>query len=249
MTISVACPDCGSEFQIKDAMAGKQFRCKKCQAVVDVPTDAEDEWDEQPVKKSKSPSAAGRSAKGKKKRSSGSGSGLLKWVALGVGGVLLLGAIGFGVSQLPAPGGALTNNVGGVSWSSFTTADGHVTLKLPGNTEFARNLPNGADSMSMTSGKLTGSVASGNLLPPNGVIPPLESLVDAKKTFAMFTNVRIETINGQQMIRATMKGPTSTSETADFYVGNRIYIAMVGSPEALDPAMVDYFFNAIKTHP
>ena len=37
MPIPVSCPSCGKEYNVKDAAAGKKFKCKDCEAVVDVP--------------------------------------------------------------------------------------------------------------------------------------------------------------------------------------------------------------------
>jgi ribosomal protein S27E len=37
MPISVSCPGCGKEYNVKDDAAGKKFKCKECEAIVDVP--------------------------------------------------------------------------------------------------------------------------------------------------------------------------------------------------------------------
>ena len=37
MAISVACPSCGRQYSVKDEAAGKRFKCKDCEAAVDVP--------------------------------------------------------------------------------------------------------------------------------------------------------------------------------------------------------------------
>lgn len=37
MPISVSCPSCGHEYNVKDEAAGKKFKCKECEAIVEVP--------------------------------------------------------------------------------------------------------------------------------------------------------------------------------------------------------------------
>lgn len=37
MSISVACPSCGRPYNVKDDAAGKRFKCKDCEAIVEVP--------------------------------------------------------------------------------------------------------------------------------------------------------------------------------------------------------------------
>jgi hypothetical protein len=37
MAINVACPSCGRQYNVKDEAAGKRFKCKDCESVVDVP--------------------------------------------------------------------------------------------------------------------------------------------------------------------------------------------------------------------
>lgn len=37
MPISVSCPGCGKEYNVMDEAAGKKFKCKECEAVVEVP--------------------------------------------------------------------------------------------------------------------------------------------------------------------------------------------------------------------
>ncbi|MCA9062262.1 MAG: hypothetical protein KDA96_04365 [Planctomycetaceae bacterium] len=42
MSIDVTCGSCGKAYRVPDERAGQRFRCKQCQAVVDVP--AQDDW-------------------------------------------------------------------------------------------------------------------------------------------------------------------------------------------------------------
>ena len=44
MAISVACPACGRQYSVKDDAAGKRFKCKDCEAVIDVPLAAGDDF-------------------------------------------------------------------------------------------------------------------------------------------------------------------------------------------------------------
>lgn len=37
MAINVACPSCGRQYNVKDDAAGKRFKCKDCEAVIEVP--------------------------------------------------------------------------------------------------------------------------------------------------------------------------------------------------------------------
>lgn len=37
MAINVACPSCGRQYSVKDDSAGKRFKCKDCEAVIEVP--------------------------------------------------------------------------------------------------------------------------------------------------------------------------------------------------------------------
>ena len=44
MTISVNCPKCNKQYQVRDELAGKRVRCKKCKGVVPIPAaDSEEE--------------------------------------------------------------------------------------------------------------------------------------------------------------------------------------------------------------
>src|SRR6476469_2557544 len=38
MALSVECPECGARYNVGDNMAGKKARCKKCGAVMPIPT-------------------------------------------------------------------------------------------------------------------------------------------------------------------------------------------------------------------
>lgn len=44
MSISVACPNCGRQYNVKDDAAGKTFKCKDCDAHVEVPAGGGDEF-------------------------------------------------------------------------------------------------------------------------------------------------------------------------------------------------------------
>ncbi|MCA8991753.1 MAG: hypothetical protein KDA88_07230 [Planctomycetaceae bacterium] len=37
MTINIKCPECSSAYEVPDDKAGKKFRCKSCQAIVEIP--------------------------------------------------------------------------------------------------------------------------------------------------------------------------------------------------------------------
>jgi hypothetical protein len=41
MALAVACPECGQKYQVRAELAGKRFRCKKCEARVAIPETAE----------------------------------------------------------------------------------------------------------------------------------------------------------------------------------------------------------------
>lgn len=43
MTIAVTCPTCFEEYQVKDSLAGKKVRCKKCEGVIRVEQETEPE--------------------------------------------------------------------------------------------------------------------------------------------------------------------------------------------------------------
>ena len=97
MSIEVTCDDCGRDFRVNEASAGRKVKCK-CGASVRVPD--EDDYDEvAPVR---------RSGSGRKKKSNGDGS--MIGIAIG-GGVGLVAMIVIGVllfrpganNQLPAP--------------------------------------------------------------------------------------------------------------------------------------------------
>jgi hypothetical protein len=46
MAINVACPSCGRQYSVKDDSAGKRFKCKDCEAVVEVPAVGSDAADD-----------------------------------------------------------------------------------------------------------------------------------------------------------------------------------------------------------
>lgn len=47
MSLDVECPECGLRYKVKDALAGRNIRCRECSAAIVVPTgDDVDDWDE-----------------------------------------------------------------------------------------------------------------------------------------------------------------------------------------------------------
>ena len=260
MTISAVCPACSHEFHLNDTMAGKKFRCKKCQSVVEAPTIDGDDWDETSSKKRKSQKAGGKSAKGKKKRSSGSGGGLLKWVAVGCGALLVLGTIGFGLTKLMAPGGALNNNVGGVpneggapneggvsdvggvSWTSFTTPDGHVTLKMPGQAGPIRKTPDGRDVFGATAGNITCTLLV-NVDIVNHAEFKIDEVLEMRKE--SHANGRIVVINGHKAFRYSHTNENTRTEGAEVYSDLRVCTVLMLIIGTADPAAQEYYFNSI----
>lgn len=97
MSISVECPECQATYNVKDELAGKKIRCKKCEGVIRIPADefdfGADEFDDEEeeeaprvVKKSKSKTT-------KKRTSRRSGGGMP--VAIIIAIICLVMMIGF----------------------------------------------------------------------------------------------------------------------------------------------------------
>jgi acetyl esterase/lipase len=104
MPIHVSCPNCGKDYQLKDAAAGKTFRCRECNAAITAPSAAaEDEFDfgdlgpeeaeAPPPARSRSVKKKGVGGKASKKSASSSSNSTLKWVLIAVGGGVLLLAL------------------------------------------------------------------------------------------------------------------------------------------------------------
>lgn len=152
MSISVKCRQCGQKYALKEELAGKRFRCKKCEAPVRVPVPREaveeDPWEtddfadyddyEDDFRKpaptprvKKRPKAAPTKKKRSKRRSSSSSS------TIGP----LLAKIGGGLFGFLAVLGLILRimNAGGVdfggSWQSYTTPDGNITVQMPGTVK------------------------------------------------------------------------------------------------------------------
>jgi len=152
MPIPVKCRKCGKGYQVKDAMAGKKFRCKKCEAVVAVPTpkaakeddwleDDQDDWDlddaddlpPRPAKKKRSQ----KKSKQKRRKSGGSGMGaMFARIAIGLG-VLFGLFICMGVFAVVAKNAGGIQNLfpSALSWQSYTTPDGAATMEMPGKAK------------------------------------------------------------------------------------------------------------------
>lgn len=45
ITISISCPQCGQDYQLTDAAAGKRFRCRGCETIICVPQSGDREHD------------------------------------------------------------------------------------------------------------------------------------------------------------------------------------------------------------
>ena len=93
MSIAVSCDDCGRDFRVNDANAGRSVRCK-CGASVRVPKGNDyddDEDDDRPVRRTSAPAKK----KPRKKAGSGSGQGALLGILIGGGfGVFALVVVG-----------------------------------------------------------------------------------------------------------------------------------------------------------
>lgn len=81
MTIHVACEGCHQAYRVGDDKAGRRFRCKKCDGIIDVPL-IEDEFFDIPETTSPAISSSPRPSKvtSRKSNSSGSGFGLQSYI-------------------------------------------------------------------------------------------------------------------------------------------------------------------------
>lgn len=124
MSIEVTC-DCGKGYRLSDDKAGKQFKCRDCEALIRVPqaneddsefsgTDEETQGESLPVRR-RSKNASGTGKKKSRKKSSGSTSsskrpliigGVIAVVAL-VGGALAYASLKLSPQQLKVLGGAV----------------------------------------------------------------------------------------------------------------------------------------------
>lgn len=106
MSIEVSCDDCGRDFRVNEANAGRTVRCK-CGASVRVPNDEDDDDDDdRPARRAGSSSPR---KKLKRKSGSGGGQGALIGIIVGGGfGLVALLVVGFMLfrganNKLPAP--------------------------------------------------------------------------------------------------------------------------------------------------
>jgi len=244
MTISANCPQYSHTMRVNDTLAGKKMRCQKCESVVKVPAGEEEEFEDEPAPQPKS-----AKGKGKRKRSSGSGIAILKWAGLGGGGLLVLVAIGSGLSLLTSAGGVLNRQGGGVSWTPDTTGDRHVTVMLSGQPNIPSQPPNGTEMVMAASGNFQCGIST---TPRNmtGLDEEafLHSQSEATKASSAHSNVRVETIHGEKVLRDTIQWSPTPSETAMFMVEEKMYIANFGSNGPVNPAVSGYFFQSIRTH-
>lgn len=152
MPIKAKCRKCSKSYTVKDELAGKKFRCKQCEAPVTVPQPAvliedepedddwgsgdfgdfsEDDYDDIPARPKKRKKKPAAKKKRKKKRSS-SGSGVGAKIGAILGGV-------FGFLVVVSLIMKIISGVGGidigVSWKSYTTPDGNVTVQMPGDVK------------------------------------------------------------------------------------------------------------------
>jgi hypothetical protein len=128
MPISVSCPACGKEYNVKDEAAGRKFKCKECEAVVEVPAgstmnvgpandfgDAENPFGNLdigdpaavgspiPRRRSASPQSGGRSAA--LERLAGPAVGMMVTAGIGILGILGIAALlALGLAVGPPPG-------------------------------------------------------------------------------------------------------------------------------------------------
>ncbi|MCA9016360.1 MAG: DUF1559 domain-containing protein [Planctomycetaceae bacterium] len=104
MTISFQCKKCGKNYKVSDDKAGRKFKCRQCDAPVQIPeTDVDDlydDWEEEEVEPAPAPRSRKRntskskpSPKRKKKTSAGSNQNLL--IIIGVAALLSLGGGGY----------------------------------------------------------------------------------------------------------------------------------------------------------
>jgi hypothetical protein len=157
MSISVRCPHCQRGFKVPETLAGKRFRCKGCQSIVNVPGGAsapanddpfgfdmsameaggEDEYGdwESRLPPPKKPVKKKRRSVPKEKprtRSSANGSGVGKKL----GGFFLALCVVGGIAKI---GLRVAQRHPGIfnfaSWSEYTTPEGEVTFEVPGSVQ------------------------------------------------------------------------------------------------------------------
>ncbi len=159
MPIKAKCRKCSKIYTVKDALAGKKFRCKQCEAPVTVPQPAvliedepeeddwgsdnfgsadddfgdfsEDDYDDVPARPKKRKKKPASKKKRKKKRSS-SGPGVGAKIGAIFGGVFgFLMVLGLIMKIISGVGGIDI----GASWKPYTTPDGNITIQMPGNVK------------------------------------------------------------------------------------------------------------------
>lgn len=89
MSIAVECEICGKQYKLNDSLAGKKVNCKACGTAIMVPGGDDDdlaELDDRPARR-KGASSGGK--RGKKKKASNAG----LFIGLGIGGLLVVGAL------------------------------------------------------------------------------------------------------------------------------------------------------------
>ena len=162
-------------------------------------------------------------------------------------GVLV--AIGSGLSPLMSAGGVFNRQGGGVSWTPDTTGDRHVTVMLSGQPNIPSQPPNGTEMVMAASGDFHCGISTtpGNM---TGLDEEafLHSQSEATKASSAHSNVRVETIHGEKVLRDTIQWSPTPSETAMFMVEEKMYIANFGSNGPVNPAVSGYFFQSIRTH-
>lgn len=276
MPIKAKCRKCSKVYNVKDDLAGKKFRCKECSSPVTVPTpkvevpaepeedlfasddfgsfddDYDDEFDDFVPTKRASPKKKPVVKKKKKKKRSSSGPGIGSRIAGIFGAVFgFFIAFAFVVRLFTAIGGAGLLDFG-ISWQSYTTPDGNVSVLLPGPAKSvpARSVAPGGQSYG-ASRKSFACVIT--IEPMTGILQGFteQEVFDAFNAGAGFvgaSNVQQTQMNGRNCIRFETKAPNGVkAENLAFvykdkvYTLNCVYKGMKGSKDKK-------FFESIQFH-
>ncbi len=144
MSIKVTCDECFFDYTVKDKFAGKRIKCKECGAAIRIPATRQFEEDDMfdddlyveqnlpPKRPAKTPKKKrGTSRKKQPARKKYNGGGVpAAGVAGGLGTLLII------VLVVVVKSGLLQNLVlSRVSWKSYTTPDGNLTVSVSGKVK------------------------------------------------------------------------------------------------------------------
>lgn len=194
MRIPVSCDSCSNEFSASENAAGKRVRCPACGEPVRVPLDA---GDEDVPRSSRS-----KGRKGKKQAASSGNSSAVMGLAIGGGGVAVIGLLAV----------MLMNNRG-----ATPPAAGNPVSPMAATAPTTPAIPGGAPGMAIpTAPNMGGAAAPGGQVPPahGAAVPPASTLTlgtQPANNLPMAATIPTGAANGNPVVKTLGAEPAVNS--------------------------------------